>query len=504
VKISPNVAPETMNNLRSHPHLYEINTWAWLEELSVRAGRQITLSEVPEVEWNRLAGLGFDVIWLMGMWERSPESRREFRADAASFASFQQALPGATMDDVVGSPYSIRRYQPDARIGDWAALDATRDKFHARGLRLMLDFVPNHVALDHPWVREEPEYFIHSSADDFARDPSAYYRAETYSGTRYIARARDPYFPPWRDVAQLNHFNPAMRAALIANLVEVAKHCDGFRCDMAMLVLNDIFARTWASHLGGAAQPATEFWRDVRVALPQKILMAEAYWGTEGRLLDLGFDFTYDKTLLDAMRGGNAASVRDKISGDFAYQSHMARCLENHDEARSAAVFPAGPLHAAATLVATLPGLRFYQQGQFEGRRIQLPVALSHAAAEPADLALEAFYRQLLQISNEMVFHSGSWRRLDAEDLGDGAAANLIAYDWQTESSWKLIVVNFGAATAQGHIHLGDRIVAGRGYRFNDQLNQVVYLRDGNDLRSNGLYVRLEGFNAHLFEIGSA
>ncbi len=153
------------------------------------------------------------------------------------------------MDDVVGSPYSIRRYQPDARIGDWAALDAAGEKLHARGLRLMLDFVPNHVALDHAWILEEPEYFIQGSAEDFARDRSAYYRAETYSGTRYIARARDPYFPPWRDVAQLNHFNPAMRAALIADLVETAKHCDGFRCDMAMLVLNDIFARTWASRL---------------------------------------------------------------------------------------------------------------------------------------------------------------------------------------------------------------------------------------------------------------
>ncbi len=493
-----------MNNLRSHPHLYEINTWAWLEDLSARATRRITLADVPDVEWNRLAGLGFDVIWLMGMWERSPESRREFRGDAASFASFQKALPGATLEDVVGSPYSIRRYQPDARIGDWTSLDATRDKLHARGLRLMLDFVPNHVALDHPWVREEPEYFIQGSPEDFARDPSAYYRAETYSGTRYIARARDPYFPPWRDVAQLNHFNPAMRTALIADLVETAKHCDGFRCDMAMLVLNDIFARTWASKLTGATPPATEFWQDVRAALPEKILMAEAYWGTEARLLELGFDFTYDKTLLDALKAGNAAAVRDKISGDLAYQSHMARCLENHDEARSAAVFPPGPLHAAATLIATLPGLRFYQQGQFEGRRIQLPVALSHAAAETADPALEAFYRQLLQISNEMVFHSGSWRRLDVQDFGDGLAANLIAYDWQTENSWKLIVVNFGEATAQGRLHLGDRIQAGRSYRFNDQLNQAVYLRDGDELRAAGLYVRLDGFQAHLFEIAPA
>jgi Alpha amylase, catalytic domain len=493
-----------MNKLRSHPHLYEISTWAWLDELSGRAGRHVTLAEVPDVEWNRLAGLGFDLIWLMGVWERSPESRREFRGDAASFATFKKALPGATMDDVVGSPYSIHRYQPDPRIGDWASLDATRDKLHARGLRLLLDFVPNHVALDHPWILEQPEYFIQGSEDDFRHDPPAYDRAETYSGTRYIARAKDPYFPPWRDVAQLNHFEPSMRAALLAELVNIARHCDGFRCDMAMLVLNDIFAKTWSEHLTGAAPPVTELWQDVRAALPEKILLAEAYWGTEARLLDLGFDFAYDKTLYDALRAGNASAVRANISSDLAYQSHLARSLENHDEARAAAVFTGGRLGAAATLTATLPGLRFYHQGQLEGRRIQLPIALSHAAAEPPNPAIEALYRALLQISNEQVFHAGAWRQLDPGDLGDGTASNLIAYDWQTENCWKLVVVNLADAVSQARIQLGDRIAQGRRYRFNDQLNQAVYLREGDELRGQGLYVRLEAFHAHLFEIAPA
>ena len=493
-----------MNKLRPHPHLYEINTWAWLEDLSQRAGRRLSLADVPDSEWNRLAGLGFDLIWLMGVWERSPESRREFRGDAASFANFKKALPGATMEDVVGSPYSIRRYQPDPRIGDWAALDATRAKLNARGLRLLLDFVPNHVALDHPWILEYPEYFIQGSTDDFARDPSAYYRAETYSGTRFIARAKDPYFPPWRDVAQLNHFHPPTRAALLDVLREIAKHCDGFRCDMAMLVLNDIFAKTWSDHLGGSAPPASEFWPDVRAALPDAILLAESYWGTERRLIDLGFDFAYDKPLYDALRADDPSKVRSCISGDFAYQSHLARFLENHDEERSAADFSSVELLAVATLIATLPGLRFYHQGQLEGRRIQLPIALSHAASEPADPAIENLYRQLLRISNEQVFHAGAWRRLDAEDIGDSTASNLIVYDWQTENCWKLIVVNLANAASQARIHPGDRIAAGRRYRFNDQLNQAVYLRDADELRGPGLYVRLDSFRAHLFEIAPA
>lgn len=493
-----------MNKLRSHPHLFEINTWAWLEDLSQRAGRRVSLADVPDSEWNRLAGLGFDLIWLMGVWERSAESRREFRGDASSFGGFQKALPGATMDDVVGSPYSIRRYQPDPHIGDWAALDATRAKLNARGLRLLLDFVPNHVALDHSWVLEHPEYFIQGSAGDFARDPLAFYRAETYSGTRFIARAKDPYFPPWRDVAQLNHFHPTLRPALLAVLHEIAKHCDGFRCDMAMLVLNDIFAKTWSNYLAGAAPPSGEFWPDVRAALPDAILLAESYWETERRLIDLGFDFAYDKSLYDALRADDPSKVRACISGDLAYQSHLARFLENHDEERSAADFSAEELLAVATLIATLPGLRFYHQGQLEGRRIQLPIALSRAAAEPADPAIEHLYRQLLRISNEQVFHAGAWRRLESEDLGDGTASNLIVYDWQTENCWKLIVVNLANAASQARIHLGDRIAPERCYRFNDQLNQAVYLRDADELRGPGLYVRLDPFRAHLFDIGHA
>lgn len=493
-----------MNTLRSHPHLFEINTWARLEELSRRIGKRVGLGDVPDSEWNRLAGLGFDLIWLMGIWERSAESRREFRGDVAAFAGFRRALPGATLDDIVGSPYSIHRYQPDTRIGDWVALEATRNKLHARGLRLILDFVPNHVALDHPWILEHPEYFIQGSAEDFARDPAAFFRAETYLGTRFIARAKDPYFPAWRDVAQLNHFEPAMRTALIAELTTIARHCDGFRCDMAMLVLNDVFARTWADKLGGAAPPAREFWQDARAAIPDALLLAEAYWETGPRLRELGFDFTYDKDLYDALRGEDPARVRACISSDFEEQSHLARFLENHDEDRSAAIFQGEQLYTAAILVATLPGLRFYHQGQLEGRRIHFPIALSHAAAESIDPAIEAIYRQVLQISNENVFHAGAWRRIDAEDLGDGTAGNLIVYDWQTENTWKLVAVNLGNVASQAHLYLGERIVAGQNYRFNDQLNQVIYPRGGDELRGLGLYVRLEPFHAHLFDIAKA
>jgi len=493
-----------MNPLRRHPHLYEINTWAWLEELSRRAGRRVSLADVPDSEWDDIAALGFDIVWLMGMWERSPESRREFRGDTASFAEFQKALRGCTMDDVVGSPYAIHAYRPDPRIGDWNALDATRARLNNRGIRLLLDFVPNHVALDHVWTRAHPEYFIQGTVEDLHRDPAAFFHVETPSGARVLARGKDPYFPPWRDVAQLNLFHPGLRAALIRELAQICRHSDGVRCDMAMLTLNETFARVWAGRLGGAATPAKEFWEEVRAALPDTILLAEAYWGSEQRLIGLGCDFVYDKGFYDALLAGRVEEIRARLFADFDFQCHLARFIENHDEARSAVAFGPARLRSAATLVATAPGLRFYHQGQLEGRRIHLPIQLARAAAEPADPNLSAFYRSILQITSDDLFHSGSWRQLDLDPQDDHSAAGLIAYDWQNEKSWNLIVVNLSDSTAQARIRLGDRPALGRQYLFDDVLNSKRYIRDPAELRNLGLFVRLDPFEADVFDITPA
>jgi len=141
-----------------------------------------------------------------------------------------------------------------------------RKKLRARGVALFLDFVGNHTAHDHPWVREHPEYYVQGTKQDFERDPGSFRLVETPKGSFFIALARDPYFPPWKDVAQLNHFSPQMRAAQLADLRTIAGHCDGVRCDMAMLHLRDIFGGIWGRYLGNSPPPATEFWTDAAPA----------------------------------------------------------------------------------------------------------------------------------------------------------------------------------------------------------------------------------------------
>src|SRR5512146_1296622 len=106
------------------PLIYEINTWVWLEELSRREQRSLTLASVPDAEWDHIAALGFDAVWFMGVWERSPEGIRISMANEGLLADFRRALPDFTDRDNVGSPYCVRRYVVDAHLGGPQALAA--------------------------------------------------------------------------------------------------------------------------------------------------------------------------------------------------------------------------------------------------------------------------------------------------------------------------------------------------------------------------------------------
>jgi hypothetical protein len=500
--VAPILSPRF--SLRPQPHLYEINAWVWLEQLSTKLGRKIDLAGVPDSEWDAIAQLGFDAVWLMGVWQRSPISRSITLEDPANFPTFEFALPGWTPADVIGSPYSVVHYVPDPRIGSWDALDHSREKLHARKMALFVDFVGNHTARDNPWVHTHPEFYVQGSQQDFQANPSLFFQADTAQGPRYIALAKDPYFPPWTDVAQLNHFQPEMRAAHLAELRVIAQHADGVRCDMAMLQLNDIFERNWGRLLGDVPPPQKEFWTEVREAVPALTLLAEAYWGTESLLIDLGFSFAYDKTLYDAVRNADVGAIYARLSGDQQEQNHYARFLENHDEPRRAEAFPNDRLPAIGTLMGTLPGMRFYQQGELEGRKIRLPITLRMAADEPVDLYSSAFFRKILTLTRENIFHQGKWNMLDVAAEGYTSPAGLLVYEWRSNEAWKIIAVNLVAGASQGRVHLADRVSAAKQYVFYDQLNEVRYDRNGAELHDVGLFIRLEGFQAHIFDVTPA
>ena len=232
---------------RNRPVIYEINTVVWVNELRARYQQPLTLGNVPAQEWDALGALNADAVWFMGVWERSPEGIAVSNANASLQDEVRRALPDYRIGDNVGSAYCVRAYTVAAELGGAEGLAIARKELAARGLRLILDFVPNHVARDHVWATEHPEYFVRGSEQDLAHLPHEFFRG---GGGDIIANGRDPYFAPWRDVAQLNAFDAGLRAAALETVLSIAAQCDGMRCDMAMLMLNDIFAKTWGARAG--------------------------------------------------------------------------------------------------------------------------------------------------------------------------------------------------------------------------------------------------------------
>lgn len=478
---------------RPHPHLLEIAAWPWLSRLSLRAGRQVTLATVPADVWDGIARQGFDYLFLMGVWERSPLGRRIALEDAGLRGAYDRALPGWTDADVAGSPYCVSVYRPDARMGGWGGLDAARAALHRRGMQLIVDFVPNHTAFDHPWVSASPERYVHGTEEDLAAAPSDFRRV----GGAILACGRDPHFPAWTDVAQLNHFNPDTREALVDALREIAAHADGVRCDMAMLLLNEVFERTWRRVLRDAwPAPAGEFWPAATAAVPSLLYMAEVYWDLEWTLQQQGFDYTYDKRLLDRLHEGAAPAVRDHLVAGIDFQRRLVRFLENHDEARSAdSLRPRAT--ASATTVATLPGMRFYFDGQIDGAAIRTPVQLGRWPEEPADPVLSRLYRRLLEVSGDRLFHEGDWNLLSVEPAGDGSFERLIAWRWRHHDRLAVVVVNVGDE-AHGHVRL-DELPPGDAWDLEDQLTGERYRWSRPALERTGLYVKLAPGGAHVF-----
>lgn len=482
-----------------NPLIYEINTWVWLEELSLKARRPLTLALVPDAEWDHIAELGFDAVWLMGVWERSPEGIRIAAANPGLQADFERALPDFVDRDNVGSPYCVRRYVVDPHLGGREGLAAARGKLAQRGLRLVLDFVPNHVAPDHPWTREHPGYFIRGAAADMEANPASFMKI----GGQVFACGRDPYFPAWPDVLQLNAFDPGLRAAVGQTLLDIASQCDGVRCDMAMLLLNNVFASTW-SRLAGP-RPETDYWSSIIPAVkalhPGFQFIAEAYWDLEWDLQQQGFDYCYDKRLYDRLEHDPAENVRLHLCAGLDYQGKLLRFIENHDEPRAAATFAPGRHQAVAVAALTLPGAALVHEGQMEGRRGRLPVFLARRPQEPVDYELLAFYRRLMEGLRQRELRRGSWRLCERLGWkGNLGFMNLVAWCWRMEAWRTLVVVNLSDAPAQGRVRTPWDDLAGGAHRLRDVFTNEVYERDGEEMRGPGLYVDLPAWGFHFLE----
>jgi alpha amylase-like protein len=489
-----------MHSRPFYPSLYQINTRVWLTELSRTLGRRATLDDIPDSELDRVTAQGFDWVWMLSVWCTGPAGQRVSRENREWGREFEETLPDLRENDIAGSGFAITGYTVHPDLGGEAALARLRERLRARGHSLMLDFVPNHTGLDHPWVASHQEYYVAGTELDLTRAPHNYTWVKRTGGDVLLAHGRDPYFAGWPDTLQLDYANPATQAAMIAELLKIAGQCDGVRCDMAMLVLPDVFERTWGRR-------AAAFWSRaiarVRKSFPRFCFMAEVYWDLEWTMLQEGFDYAYDKRLYDRLREGHARPVRDHLLADLDYQNRLARFLENHDEPRAAATFARGEHEAAAIVTYLSPGLRFFHQGQLEGRRKRISPHLVRGPYEPVDKPLQQFYDSLLTVLRRPAVREGQWRRLDCLPAWDGNWTSdcFLAGSWQGADEEQLLVaVNYAGNQSQCYVRLPFPELRGRTVRLKDLMGAASYDRSGDDLASHGLYLDVPPWGFHMFE----
>jgi len=487
----------------THPILYEINTRCWLNALAAKYQRPITLATVPDEEVAAWQSLGVTHVWLMGVWTSGPGARALALAEPNLRRAYAEAFPDWKEEDVVGSPYAISSYEVPKNLGGTAELEKFRNRLASRSIKLVLDFVPNHLGLDHPWVVERPQLFVKGNSPA----PETF-RPETSSSSLYLAHGKDPYFSAWTDTAQLDYRQPETRSAMLELLQSVARRCDGVRCDMAMLVLNGVFAKTWARFPASSPQPETEFWADairaVKQEFPDFLFLAEAYWGTEPQLKANGFDFTYDKTLYDKLVSHDAPGVERHLldasqAGTLASGAHF---LENHDEPRIASLLSGAEHRAAALVVLGLPGMRFLHDGELTGFVRRVPVQLGRHAAEPAQPGIETMYEQLLTVLATSAVGQGSYQLLTPQTAwaDNPTAQNFVLIQWsKSKPDFDLAVVNLVPHRSQCYapITLPDSSV--ENWELRDMLGEESFVRSGQELQRRGLYLDLPPHGAQLF-----
>eukprot|EP00727_Mastigamoeba_balamuthi_P004634 m51a1_g14169 hypothetical protein (477) ;mRNA; r:14748-16291 len=462
----------------THPLIYEVNARAWVHE---RGGG--TLSGVTDAELDFLSSRGVGYVWLMGVWTVGPAGLALDRA-----LDWSRALPDAAPEDVVGSPYAVAAYEVDAALGD---LGVFRSRLHARGMRLMLDFVPNHCARDAAFLA--PEDLLGGEAGN----------------------------GEWADTLQIDYWSQSARQKMAATLARICTVCDGIRADMAHLVLSARFQERWphARYGGSHAAQIPEFWPAAiagarNACRPHTLLfIAEAYGddGVREALVRHGFDHVYDKRVYDELVGDERNYFIPSVDGiRAAVQSQPAELLrhgvhftENHDERRAVGDRFAywRRAEAAAGLSLCLPGARLVYHGQWANVYERLRVQLRRAGGR-----ISRFWLRLTRVlAEDPVLRDGFFAGIVR---GEGPDAwRIVAYRWVQGNQRRLVCANYtgdGPDKACASFKLED--AAGENEVVVQELmSRKEYRRDPAEVRDGqGLLVVLARWKVQIFAYESS
>lgn len=486
-----------------NPSLFEINGRVWLKRFKGNS-EHTTLKDVDKSFFDKLQQQQFDYLWLMGAWQNSEEFADKYCFVDGLQKEYSNALPDWNKSDVIGSPYAIDDYALNKRFGTKSDLLEFKEKLNRTGIKLILDFIPNHFSAESKLIFSNPEIFLEADEDFLNADRETFFT----SSDKIFAHGRDPYFPAWKDTVQVNYFNTVTYDFLTDILFDLTELCDGVRCDMAMLPLLAIFENTWNKIIRKMdyKKPPHEFWESAISSVKDKrndfIFIAEAYWDLEYELQKLGFDYTYDKRLTDRLMTDTPASIKAHLRADPEYQSKSLRFLENHDEKRAVDAFGIDKSKAAAVVCGTLPGMRFYHDGQFEGKTVKLPVQLGREPVEKVNTGIQKFYNLLFSITGKDVCKYGKWELLDVLPAGsdDQTFQNVLSWIWSNDDQYMLVVINYSGEDAYCRLRL-DLETNVEELELTDLMEDKSYKRAKDELESDGLFIQLKGFQSQIFQI---
>lgn len=490
--------------MKKNPAIYEINTRIWLRRFDTQE-KKATLSDVPDSYWEDLREKGFAYIWLMGIWKTCESTIEKYCFDEELVQNYSKALKDWKKEDVIGSPYAIDVYEINPAIGSEEELLNLKLKLNIKEMKLILDFVPNHFSADTSLLKTNPEIFLSASEEFYEKDNYTFYKPFPNSD-KIFAHGRDPFFPAWQDTLQINYFNHESREFMIKQLIKITRFADGVRCDMAMLSMNNVFRNTWGGVLSSlnVDSPQKEFWETAITIIKDLkkdfLFIGEAYWELEYDLQQMGFNYTYDKKLTDRLLAGYVPEIRSHLYAEYSYQKKSLRFIENHDEERAITSFGKNKSKAAAIIISTIQGMRFYYDGQFEGKKTRIPIQLGREPVEQPIECIQTFYSRLLTITSEIIFHEGKWMMRNPVSAWehDESYNNILAWSWKYLDERRLVVVNYSDRFAQCRIFL-DINEYPEQFVLTDLLTGKTYTRSTKEIMDQGLFIELGNYQSHIF-----
>lgn len=471
----------------------------WLYQLSQRYGRDIaTLDQIPDEILDELNAQGFNGLWLVGLWRRSPASRA---------IKHQFGNPHAE-----ASAYAVYSYEAGERFGGEAALSDLQRRAAKAGLRLGVDMVPNHTGLDAPWVVDHPERYLavaenplldnytftgpNLSADprmelrleDHYADQSdaavVFHRTDTRSGrTDYVYHGNDGVGVPWNDTAQMDFLNAETRQAVIEQIVAVARRFPIVRFDAAMTLVRRHIQRLWYPKRGQqgfvytrqdhrltdaefARRMPTEFWAEVverlRAEAPDTLLLAEAFWLLEGVFVhQLGLHRAYNSGFMHNLRDEENAAFRQAIQEALRFDprllAHYVNFLSSPDEPSTAEQFGRGDKYfAAATLLATLPGTPLFDHGQVQGyaETYAMDLVKPYRNEQPDPALFARHQQQITPLLTQRARFAGTehFRLYEVRSPRGKSVADIIAFSNREGEQRALVLVNNSGDTQSGRL----------------------------------------------------